>query len=115
MSLQQRILSETIVGEDSSNPLNVIYHESSGHIAIDYSKYYERIATAVETLASLAQGQGLHTKGPYEYLNLISVFKNLVEEGTILNPPTIQKSATKEARNKIDQYKTIIDDLPKEF
>jgi hypothetical protein len=52
MALQPVILSETIVGEDSSHPLNVVYHEESGHIVIDYSKYYERIAAALETLVT---------------------------------------------------------------
>lgn len=52
MTLQSRIQSENIVGEDSSNPLNVIFDDVSGHIAIDYSSYYNRIASALETIAS---------------------------------------------------------------
>jgi hypothetical protein len=52
MSLQDRIQSSTIVGEDSSNPLSVVYDDVSGHLQIDYSSYYNRIATAFETVAS---------------------------------------------------------------
>lgn len=68
-----------------------------------------------KTMKDLAEGNGIHILGPYEYLANILLYKNLVEEGNILKEPTIQKSATKEARTKIDQYKNIIDDLPKEF
>jgi hypothetical protein len=46
-------------------------------IAIDYTSYYNRIATALETIATnskimkdLAQGPGIHMVGPWEYINL---------------------------------------------
>lgn len=52
MALQDRIQSQTVTGEDSSNPLNVIFDDISGHIAVDYSSYYNRIASALETIAT---------------------------------------------------------------
>lgn len=105
MALQQQVLSETIVGEDSSNPLNVVYHESSGHIVIDYSKYYERIATATEQLVvatehistklteielhhqrirELAEGAGIRIISPFELFSFVTSYRSLIEEGRIL-------------------------------
>jgi hypothetical protein len=105
MALQPIILSETIVGEDSSNPLNVVYHEESGHIVIDYSKYYERIATALETIVTqtttiadkqtametyqkrikeLSEGEGIHMISPFELFSFVTSYRSLIEEGRIL-------------------------------
>jgi hypothetical protein len=105
MALQPIILSETIVGEDSSNPLNVVYNEESGHIVIDYSKYYERIATALETIVTqtttiadkqtametyqkrikeLSEGEGIHMISPFELFSFVTSYRSLIEEGRIL-------------------------------
>ncbi len=112
MALQDRIQSSTIVGEDSSNPLTVVFDDVSGHLQIDYSAYYNRIATALETVASnstsileklntiaekqtametyqkklkeLGEGEGIHTLSPLEFVGFITTYRRLIEEGTIL-------------------------------
>jgi hypothetical protein len=72
--------------------------------------------TAMETyqkkLKELAEDKGIRIISPYEYLTLIQQYKSLVEEGNILKPPTIQKSATKEAAARINDYIESIKDLP---
>lgn len=72
--------------------------------------------TAMETyqkkLKELAEDKGVRIISPYEYLTLIQQYKSLVEEGNVLKAPTIQKSATKEARAKINDYIESIKDLP---
>ncbi len=112
MALQDRIQSSTIVGEDSSNPLTVVFDDVSGHLQIDYSAYYNRIATALETVASnstsileklntiaekqtametyqkklkeLGEGEGIHTLSTLEFVRFITTYRRLIEEGTIL-------------------------------
>jgi hypothetical protein len=139
MALQPVILSETIVGEDSSNPLNVVYHEQSGHIVIDYSKYYERIATALETLATqtttiaekqsaietyqkklkeLGEGEGIHTLSPYELFSFVTSYRSLIEEGRILKwrdaEPT-EKDVAK-ALNDLGKYiEKVRTNIPRSF
>lgn len=80
------------------------------------------LATNSTTLASdstvmknLAEGSGIHFIGPYDYIGLISVYKSLIEEGSILKPATVQKSATKVATSKITEYLNAISSLPKQF
>jgi hypothetical protein len=130
MSLQQQILSETIVGEDSSNPINVIYHDTSGHLVIDYSKYYERIADASEAISAniakieahqqqmldLAKGNGIHIVSPLDFLSFISTYKFLVEGGEILKEvPTITEKELDKVNKRILGYLSKINDLPKAF
>jgi hypothetical protein len=130
MPLQQHILSETIVGEDSSNLLNVVYHETSGNLVIDYSKYYERIADASEAISSniakieahqqqmldLAKGNGIHIVSPLDFLSFISTYKFLIESGEILKEtaPLTEKDLDK-ARKRILDYLSKINNLPKAF
>ena len=130
MPLQQRILSETIVGEDSSNPLNVVYHETSGNLAIDYSKYYERIADASEAISAniakieahqqellnLAKGNGIHIISPLEFISFISTYRYLIEGGEISKDgPTITPKELDKVQKRIAGYLSKINDLPKAF
>ena len=130
MSLQQHILSETIVGEDSSNPINVVYHDVSGNLVIDYSKYYERIALASEAMSAniakieahqqqmldLAKGNGIHIVSPLDFLSFISTYKFLVEGGEILKESTaLTEKELDKARKRISDYLKKINDLPKAF
>ena len=139
MSLQQHILSETIVGEDSSNSLNVIYHDVSGNIAIEYSKYYERIAVALETIATqtttiadkqtaietyqkrlteLGEGEGIHIISPFELFSFVTSYRSLIEEGRILKwreaEPT--DKAVAKALNDLGKYiEKIRTNIPRSF
>lgn len=130
MSLQQHILSETIVGEDSSNPINVVYHDVSGNLVIDYSKYYERIALASEAMSAniakieahqkqmldLAKGNGIHIISPLDFLSFISTYKFLVEGGEILKESTaLTEKELDKTRKRISDYISKINDLPKAF
>jgi hypothetical protein len=130
MTLQQQILSETIVGEDSSNPLNVVYHDTSGNLAIDYSEYYKRIADASEAISTniakieshqqqlldLAKGNGIHIISPLEFISFISSYRYLIESGDITSEtePLTEKQLDK-ARKRISDYLRKINDLPKAF
>jgi predicted lipoprotein len=51
MAAGPRLQVEPISTDDSSQSLNVVFDEASGSIAIDYSPYYERIASASEATA----------------------------------------------------------------
>jgi nitrate/nitrite-specific signal transduction histidine kinase len=91
-------------------------------VLADAASALETIAdkqTLMETyqkkLKELAEDKGIRIVSPWEYLTLILQYKSLIEEGNILKEPTIQKSATKEARAKIDDYIRSIGDLPREF
>lgn len=110
---------------------------TSGTINIpDYTSELGRIATALETIATqttvvatqltsieghqsklrqLGEGSGIHVISPYDYLGLISVYKSLVEQGDILKPASVQKSASKVAASKITEYLNAISSLPKQF
>lgn len=93
---------------ESTGPGIIIDNNTANQPVIDYSPYYQQFI-------DLASGDGLHIVGPYDYIGLISSYKALVEEGSILKPATIQKSATKDANSRISNYLEIIKSLPKLF
>ena len=66
-------------------------------------------------LKELAEGEGLHIIGAYDYFGLISLYKLLIEEGKILESPTIQKSAVKEALERVSEYRQAFSEIPREF
>jgi len=117
-------ISETLDGDvklatDNSSRLTMFaaYMEfvSDGpEMIFDTNKANQGIIDYTE-LVRLATGDGIHTIGPYEYLGLINSYKTLVEQGDILKPATIQKSATKVAAEKISDYLSVIKNLPKQF
>ena len=90
--------------EGSDGPAMIFDTNKANQGSIDYTE-----------LVRLATGNGIRTVGPYEYLGLINVYKTLVEQGDILKPTTIQKSAAKVAASKISEYLAIIKNLPKQF
>jgi hypothetical protein len=119
MSQGPRLQVEQVQTEDSSKSLNVVFDEQSGSIAIDYSPYYERIATAIEEIAAntsnitnLANTTGIKTVSPYEWIELVSVYKYLIEDGTILQPASVTPAEVEEAKEKITEYLDKIKDLP---
>ena len=81
------LLVESFQTGDSSKSGYAVINESTGSIAIDYTLHYERIATALETIATkmssieaLATGTGIHVSGAYDWLGLMSVYKLYVED-----------------------------------
>jgi hypothetical protein len=119
MAAGPRLQVEQVSTEDSSKLLNVVFDEESGSIAIDYSSYYERIATAIEEIAAntsnitnLANTTGIKTVSPYEWIELVSIYKYLIEDGTILQPASVTPAEVEEAKEKITEYLAKIKDLP---
>jgi hypothetical protein len=138
MALQDRIQSSTVVGEDSSNPVTVIYDDVSGHLQIDYSSYYNRIAASLETLAAnsagiksslqtieekqtamesyqkkikeLAEGEGIHFLSPLEYVGFITTYRLLIEEGKILSWRDLQPT-DKELSKSLNDLGKYIDKI----
>jgi hypothetical protein len=103
MALERTTLE---VGDDSSTltPIKVVRDTDSGHIAIDYSDYYKRVAIATETIATAIQTvatnstttvtkltelntiineKGIKMSAPYDWLGLISVYRLYAEDPAI--------------------------------
>ena len=80
-------------------------------VVINYSSYFERIATALETLTALGQGDGIKMVSPYEALGNISLYKTLIDQGKILSTTgEISGADQARAKAKIPEY---IDNLNK--
>jgi hypothetical protein len=102
--------SYTVIVKDVvATPPDPIYSNDKGYtgsaggstgVAFNYSSYYERIASSLETIAlnstaiassikgldvitELASGSGIHTVGPYEWLNYASTYHLYVEQGKL--------------------------------
>lgn len=95
MTIGPKLQVEPVQTDDSSKNLYAVFHEESGSLAIDYSSYYERIATSLEIIATKmteieshqqalknqAEGKGIHIKGPYEWLSMAAIYRIFVEQG----------------------------------
>lgn len=132
MTLQSRIQYEPVSGEDSSKTLNVVFDDISGHIAIDYSSYYARIASSLETIAEkltametyqkklkeLGEGEGIHVISPYDLFSFITTYRILVEEGKLMEWREKQPSDKEigKALNDIGKYiDKIRQNIPRSF
>ena len=103
MALERTTLE---VGDDSSTltPIKVVRDTDSGHIAIDYSNYYQRIAVAAETMATALQTlatnstttvtrlgelntiideKGIKMNAQYDWLGLVSIYRLYAEDPAI--------------------------------
>lgn len=112
MASGPRLQVEQVSTDDSSRSLNVVFDEASGSIAIDYSPFYERIATAMESVATsitsiqgLAEGNGIRVVTPYEWVTLISIYKLLIEEDKLVNGTReLTETERAEAQERISSY-----------
>ena len=80
MTQGPRFQVEPVQAQDSSTTINVVFDESTGNMAIDYSDKYERIATALEQLVEMASTDGIKTMNVYEWMMLASMYKLYVDD-----------------------------------
>lgn len=98
-----------ILDSDSTHPDVVVVRDiATGNIAIDYSKYYERMATSVEAIAAdidtiktLADVDGIAVKDPLGWIGLMSVYKLYAEDGSG-NVDPVKLEALKAYKAKLD-------------
>ena len=98
-------VERVVVDTDSTYPdTGIIRDIPTGNLVVDYSKYFEKITTAVESMAAdihavklLAEGSGVKTNDPLGWLGLMSVYKLYVED-----PNAIGLDALKAYKEKID-------------
>jgi hypothetical protein len=62
---------------------------STGTLVIDYSPWYERIATALETVANLSTTTGVRTVGPYDWEQGISLYNWYMQQRNNLDSTLI--------------------------
>ena len=119
-----------ITKDTTTIPGQTIVYESGGGVAIDYSEVFGRMATALENgnthlasiaqslidiktdidvisqsasvISGLAQGTGIHTIGPYDWVGLISTYQLLVTQANILD------TADNASSEQIEQAKTAV-------
>ena len=80
MSQGPRFQVESVQAQDSSTTINVVFDESTGNMAIDYSDKYERIATALVQLVVMASTDGIKTIPAYSWLLAASMYKISVDD-----------------------------------
>lgn len=69
---------------------------STDAVIIDYTSYYERIASALEQLVDLAKNDGIRVSKPYDWVGASTLIKNYQENGV-----------------NLEELKSLIDSLPK--
>jgi hypothetical protein len=137
MASGPRLQVEQISTDDSTQALNVVFDETSGSIAIDYSPYYERIssaseatvsadyseyyeriatamesiATAVGTIKTLAETTGIHTAGAYDLITAASMYSYYTDNSAELD--TILTKLQSVPVSKLESIRDAIEGLPK--
>jgi hypothetical protein len=95
MSQGPRLQVEPFQTADSSQTSYAVINEESGAIAIDYSQYYERMATALETLATLSSTTGVKTLPAHSWLLAASMYKISVDDDGAIGLPALTEYHTK--------------------
>jgi hypothetical protein len=69
-----------------------------------------------EVIRNLAEGPGIHSLGPYEWFNLIPVYRLLIEQANALQTGSATEQQKQEAIKKIREYSAAISAaIPREF
>jgi hypothetical protein len=134
----------SITLDTTSIPGQTIVTDSNGGVAIDYSAVANRIATALENantlltsisqslvdikadtdvmsqsasvVSGLAQGTGIHTIGPYDWVGLISTYQLLVTQANILDTADNASAEQIElAKTAVINFVNKIKELPTTF
>lgn len=113
-------------------------------VAFDFSPFFDRMATALETIATnsttisttltniktdldtlsansttvkdLAIGHGIHMVGPYDWLGLINVYRSLIEQGNITDTNgNVSEAQQAAALALVESYITKIQNFPTSF
>ena len=113
-------------------------------VAFDFSPFFDRMATALETIATnsttisttltniktdldtlsansttvkdLAIGHGIHMVGPYDWLGLINVYRSLIEQGNITDTNgNVSEAQQAAALALVESYITKIQNFPTNF
>jgi hypothetical protein len=84
MSIPSFTVIPTTTATSDVGTLGVITTDLGG-VAIDYSSYYERIATALETIASLASTTGVRTTTPYDWTSSLDTYDHYVNGSSAPN------------------------------
>lgn len=89
-----------------------IVTSSTGSIAIayDYSPYLERIATSLETLATLASTTGIRNNNPYDWAPGVDMYEWYIRQGNQLT--TGSYTATNFTKF-VQAVESLTDNLPK--
>ena len=83
---------------------------STGGIALDYSPFLERIASALETIVQVSTTTGIRVMNPYDYIQGIDSFNWYVKLGNTLTTTTTTSTAFS---NYIDAIDSLSKQLPK--
>lgn len=76
----------------------IITNDAPGvvEVQIDYTSYYERIASALEQLVDLAKNDGIRVSKPYDWVSALTLIKNYQDNGV-----------------NLEELKSLVDSLPK--
>ncbi len=118
-----KVTTTTTVRTAPDTPEGTTVTESLQFESVDYTRFYQDIANALNpgstsitailsessqslaSINSLAQGSGIHMKGPLDWVGLVSTYKLYVEN---VGPENVTLPG-------LIAYKAKIDALPKEF
>jgi len=112
--------SEDIVGNlttlNSNISINNQINNSISNSQTSIAANHEEIKSFQQAIKNLAEGNGIHTISPLEFISFISSYRYLIEGGDLISEtePLTEKQLDK-ARKRISDYLRKINDLPKAF
>ena len=111
-----KVTTITTTRTSPDTPIGTTISESLQFESVDYTSAYTTLASNSTVMKTLAEGDGIHTISPLEFISFISTYIYLIEGGEISKDrPTITPKELDKVQKRIAGYLSKINDLPKAF
>lgn len=115
-----KVTTTTTVTTAPSSPVGTVISESLQFESVDYTSAYTTLASNSTIMKTLAEGDGIHTISPLEFISFISTYIYLIEGGDeggeiSKDRPAMTPKELDKVQKRIAGYLSKINDLPKAF
>ena len=115
-----KVTTITTTRTSPDTPIGTTISESLQFESVDYTSAYTTLASNSTVMKTLAEGDGIHTISPLEFISFISTYIYLIEggdEGGEISKDrrTITPKELDKVQKRIAGYLGKINDLPKAF
>jgi hypothetical protein len=84
-----------------------VYLDALTNTATNYAPYLDRIAKALETIATLSTSTGIRTNGPYDWAHGIGLYNWYIQQGNPLNPSLTTSTQTTDMLSAVNTVTSI--------
>jgi len=106
-------VSLTVAGEDEGlSPIERIADSLETSDSTSLADNLQSMVIDINTIKVLAETTGIKTISPHRWMELVAVYKYLVDDGTVLQPASVTPEQVEQAKEKMVEFLDKIKDLP---